>query len=44
MKHRCQKCGWEWIPRIEELPKVCPKCKSYNWNDNHQLKKENKEE
>jgi hypothetical protein len=28
---RCR-CGHEWLPRrAEERPKVCPKCKSPNW-------------
>ncbi len=34
---RCERCGWEWIPRKpwsegEELPTVCPSCKSPYWN------------
>ena len=28
----CDKCGHEWITRNEEIPKVCSKCKSVNWN------------
>jgi predicted Zn-ribbon and HTH transcriptional regulator len=24
-KIKCQKCGYEWIPRVEN-PKKCPKC------------------
>lgn len=35
----CDNCGNEWEPQInnpkvkkENLPKVCTKCKSYNWN------------
>jgi len=29
---RCR-CGHEWLPRItEEKPRVCPKCKSPNWD------------
>lgn len=35
----CERCGHEWIPRepfaepsAEDLPKVCPKCKSPYWN------------
>ena len=29
----CKRCGNEWIPRV--ISKQCPKCKSYNWdNDN----------
>ena len=36
---QCDNCGNEWEPKTnktkvkkEDLPKVCPKCKSYNWN------------
>lgn len=29
---RCR-CGHEWLPRnIEEKPRVCPSCKSPNWD------------
>lgn len=29
---RCR-CGHEWLPRnTEEKPRVCPKCKSPNWD------------
>jgi len=29
---RCR-CGHEWLPRDkEEKPRVCPKCKSPNWD------------
>lgn len=26
--YECEKCGHTWIPRMEEVPRVCPKCKS----------------
>jgi predicted Zn-ribbon and HTH transcriptional regulator len=29
---RCVKCGFVWIPKRKELPKLCPKCKSEGWN------------
>ena len=30
--HRCR-CGHEWIARFQgERPRVCPKCKSANWD------------
>lgn len=32
--YRCR-CGHEWVPadiRSEERPRVCPKCKSPNWD------------
>lgn len=28
---RCR-CGHEWLPRGGERPRVCPKCKSANWD------------
>jgi predicted Zn-ribbon and HTH transcriptional regulator len=28
---RCR-CGHEWLPRDSEKPRVCPKCKSPNWD------------
>lgn len=27
---KCNKCGHEWIPRVEEVF-VCPRCHSYRW-------------
>lgn len=34
MGYRCERCSHEWIPRGdgEQLPSVCPKCKSPYWN------------
>jgi len=34
MGFRCERCGHEWIPRGEtdQEPRVCPSCKSPNWN------------
>lgn len=29
--HVCR-CGHEWFPRTPERPRVCPKCKSANWD------------
>jgi hypothetical protein len=30
---RCERCGYEWIPReIDAEPRVCPKCHSPYWN------------
>jgi len=28
---RCR-CGHEWLSREAERPRVCPKCKSANWD------------
>ena len=30
-KFKCQKCGHIWIPRKEEKPTICPKCKSWKY-------------
>lgn len=30
----CDKCGYNWMPNGGIAPKVCPKCKSHNWNVN----------
>ena len=32
-KLNCKKCKHEWVPRSEVKPKVCPKCKSYDWEE-----------
>lgn len=29
---KCERCGHEWIPRNEEMPIICPRCKSPYWN------------
>jgi len=33
-KQSCQKCSHSWYPNRETIPKVCPRCKSYNWKKN----------
>ena len=30
--YRCERCEHEWIPRNEETPRICPKCKSPYWD------------
>jgi hypothetical protein len=30
--YECERCKHTWVPRENELPKVCPKCKSPYWN------------
>lgn len=36
---RCR-CGHEWLPRIDnEKPRVCPRCKSANWDRPYKDKK-----
>ncbi len=38
----CIKCKHKWIKRSLEDPKMCPKCKSYDWK--LAAAEENKEE
>jgi NADH pyrophosphatase NudC (nudix superfamily) len=28
----CERCGHTWVPRDEDQPRVCPKCKSPYWD------------
>jgi uncharacterized CHY-type Zn-finger protein len=28
----CERCNHKWVPREDENPKVCPKCKSPYWD------------
>ncbi len=40
-KAKCKKksCGHEWYPRILGVrPIVCPRCKSYDWDDDKEEK------
>ncbi|KHO47800.1 MAG: hypothetical protein QT00_C0002G0462 [archaeon GW2011_AR5] len=30
--YRCARCKYEWVPRLEAYPKVCPHCKSPYWD------------
>lgn len=36
--YRCERCGYVWIPRKQELPKVCPRCKSPYWDRPRRLR------
>ncbi len=42
-KTKCKRCGHEWIKR-QDVPIVCPKCKSPYWNKEkiYESKKKNK--
>jgi predicted Zn-ribbon and HTH transcriptional regulator len=31
-KRTCTRCGHQWWPRMEEPPRICPKCKSPYWD------------
>ena len=39
--YACERCNHEWVPRskIDELPTICPKCKSPYWNKLRQTDK-----
>jgi len=30
--YECARCGHKWVPRDDDKPKVCPKCKSPYWD------------
>ena len=30
--YKCARCGHTWLPRGEERPLLCPKCKSLRWD------------
>ncbi len=32
MEYKCKLCGYEWESR-KEIPKQCPKCKRYDYNE-----------
>ena len=39
--YRCR-CGHEWVPKDlhqTEAPRVCPKCKSANWDRPYQFRR-----
>lgn len=37
--NKCLKCKHEWLQRdLKIKPKVCPKCKSYDWNNKIKIK------
>lgn len=31
--HTCKRCYYEWVGRIAETPRNCPRCKSPKWNE-----------
>lgn len=30
--YRCERCDYQWIPRLKSYPKVCPHCKTPYWD------------
>ena len=41
--YRCSRCGHEWIPRIDQYPTLCPKCKSPYWDKPKKINNEDKD-
>lgn len=41
---KCVRCGHTWPPRTQNLPKVCPKCKSPYWNTEKRVGKSEKKD
>lgn len=37
---KCKRCGHGWYPKSENMPMVCPKCKSPYWAIPKKTKKE----
>ena len=29
---KCKRCNHEWVRREDDLPEICPRCKSPYWN------------
>lgn len=29
----CKRCDHEWISKTEKKPLMCPRCKTYKWNE-----------
>ena len=42
---KCERCGHEWQPHdINQLPRVCPKCKSPYWDRPRKVATKNKKD
>lgn len=37
--YECTRCTHQWVPRDDEKPRVCPKCKSPYWDTLRKNKK-----
>jgi len=40
MENKClnPNCNHEWFQRNDNRPKVCPRCKNYNWDNEEHFK------
>lgn len=34
----CLRCGWVWKTRLRREPRVCPRCKSYQYGERREEK------
>jgi len=41
-KLKCKRCGYEWIPRTEDVRR-CPKCGTVYWDREREKKERGKE-
>lgn len=32
-RNECKRCGWSWKSLYDAKPRVCPRCKSYKWDE-----------
>jgi predicted Zn-ribbon and HTH transcriptional regulator len=39
IQYICERCDHKWHPRQNELPTICPKCKSAYWDKPRREKK-----
>lgn len=39
---KCERCGYEWVPRKPDYPRVCVRCKSPYWDRPRRKPKEEK--
>jgi predicted Zn-ribbon and HTH transcriptional regulator len=37
---KCYRCDHEWLSKMPGGPQMCPRCKSYKWNEPKKEKKE----
>lgn len=38
-KMTCKRCGYQWVTRTEGMPRQCPACKSYRFNEEKKTNK-----
>jgi len=43
-RYTCLRCKHSWIPRTDNIPKICPKCRSPYWDREFVRKRKQDEE